>query len=132
MRRIFVYLRNISEFPQSVRSKRMAQARFLDALPAAPGGFVNVENGAFTIRPGQIVRFPSEFYLADNIHRRPYLLAVSYEQFAEALTDLDADGTPAEAKAEKGEGFLCLICGKTCQSEAGRQAHIRAKHGEAD
>ena len=92
---IFGYWRNISEHPQSVRNKPIAEKRYVDELPCAPGGHVRLVNGTFTIQPGQIVRFPSEFALAGGLHKRPFLVHVTHEDFLAA-----AKAPPAATEPE--------------------------------
>jgi hypothetical protein len=73
-KRIFVFLRASKD--GSVRSKSLGRVKHIDELRAEPGGHVAVVNGTFNIGKGQIVRFPSAFYMKDNIHRWPWLTNV--------------------------------------------------------
>jgi len=102
-KRIFDYWRNISGHPQTVRNKPIAQMRHIDELPCAPGGHVDLVNGTFTILPGQIVRFPVEFAMAGNLHRRTFLSRVTYADF-EAAENINLDeltATPEPVKASR-------------------------------
>ena len=105
MKRIFVYWRNISEHAQSVRVKSLAEIRYLDELLCAPGGHLPVVNGRFTLRSGQIVRMPIEFSMRGHLHKRPYLVHATYEDFEaaqnmkfEELAQEIADKAAAEAE----------------------------------
>ena len=101
-KRIWVYLQ--ASKPGRVRSKSMGMVRYIDELRANPGGHVEVVTGAFQIEERQIVRFPSAFYLRDNIHRLPWLTRVEGLDMPEPESEPADEAEPEPEPAKRRPG----------------------------